>query len=97
MVYVAGISEVALVEDRPSLVQAVKAQFRVLSRSLHPDKQPGRRTATKDFQLLKTAKECLEGESSLARYLKKLRAFRTVGKFQVFWNFTVGSSGFETE
>ena len=89
----AGLSEAALADDSTQLTQALKAQFRVLSRALHPDKQLARANglATKDFQLLKTVKECLEGESTLARYLKKLRAFRQAGKFKVQWHFEIPS------
>ena len=76
-------------DDCAKLDGGLKEAFRALSKSLHPDKQPGRDNAkaTADFQLLKLAKETLAVERDRGRYLQKLGAFRRTA-VRVPWSFS---------
>ena len=76
-------------DDCAKLDSGLKEAFRALSKSLHPDKQPGRDNAkaTADFQLLKLAKETLAVERDRGRYLQKLGAFRRTA-VRVPWSFS---------
>ena len=85
-----SFSDVVKPDHEAQFGLVLKKQFRILSRALHPDKQPERtqKAATMDFQLLKLVKDTLGDQRNLSKYLRKLKAFRK-STVQVPWTYAM--------